>query len=255
MKKMHYIILIFVLLSVSLIYFMYRSKITTELYVSAYNKICNTRSLDFEGAKLRCNMAIIFSPNFSDTYSLRGVSRYMLKNYQGAINDYTKAINLKTHHKIIRTAVGQPIDFDFYNRGSSKFMIDNFEGAIEDYTKAIEILKGMRDTKIGSVHPIENYYSYRGNARIKLGHFGDAIEDYTKAINFASDRSTKSAIHSKRGFAKDKIGDSIGAIADYDTAKILNPNNSISALEAISYTSVLVEKLIYLGHLEFIKKK
>jgi tetratricopeptide (TPR) repeat protein len=191
---------------------------------------------------------------FFDVYSLRGVTQYILEDYEGAIKDFTKSISSKTYHKIIKTEIGQPIDYDYYNRGNCKSILNDSEGAIEDYTKAIEIVTEMRTAKIGTISPIENYYSSRGDQKNNLGQYFEAIEDYTSAIEFEQSQSIKSTIYYKRGLVKDKIRDNVGAIADYDKSKNLDPN-SVPPLEDISSRKVIIENPFYLANLKFIIKK
>jgi len=58
----------------------------------------------------------------------RGNAKYRLRDYQGAIADYTKAIQI------------DPQDaFSYVNRGNAKKGLGDHQGAIADYSKAIEI--------------------------------------------------------------------------------------------------------------------
>ncbi len=51
-----------------------------------------------------------------------------LKDYKGAIEDYTKAIDINPDHSNA-----------YNNRGLSKYNLKDYRGSIEDYTKAIDI--------------------------------------------------------------------------------------------------------------------
>jgi tetratricopeptide (TPR) repeat protein len=83
------------------------------------------------------------------------------ENKKGAIDAYTKAINLKPDH------------FDAYvNRGNARSDLGDKKGAVDDYTQAIK-LKDNNDI---------SYYS-RGIYRSNLGDKKGAIDDYTQAIN------------------------------------------------------------------------
>ena len=52
----------------------------------------------------------------------------VLEDYNGAISDYTKAIEINPNYAKA-----------YYNRGLTKRNLKDFNGAISDYTKAIEI--------------------------------------------------------------------------------------------------------------------
>ena len=61
-------------------------------------------------------------------YNNRGVAKKSLKDYYGAIADYTKAIELRPDDALL-----------IYNRGVAKNYLEDYYGAIADYTKAIEL--------------------------------------------------------------------------------------------------------------------
>lgn len=64
----------------------------------------------------------------SNAYYNRGLSKYKLKDYKGAIEDYTKAIELN------------PNDSNIYLvRSLDKSRLKDYKGAIEDCNKAIEL--------------------------------------------------------------------------------------------------------------------
>jgi tetratricopeptide (TPR) repeat protein len=63
-----------------------------------------------------------------ETFNLRGVLKHTMEDYDGAIADYTKAIELDDTN---------PTYFD--NRAWSKTEKENYAGAVEDYTVSIEL--------------------------------------------------------------------------------------------------------------------
>ena len=60
-------------------------------------------------------------------YYNRGNAKYELKQYQEAIADYDKAIEL--NQKMCR----------YYNRGNAKYELKQYQEAIADFNKAIEL--------------------------------------------------------------------------------------------------------------------
>ena len=96
----------------------------------------------------------------ADDWSESAFKKYNAGNYQGAVADYTKAIEIN------------PSDADlYYYRGGAKEDLKDYQGAIADYTKAIEINPSDAD-----------WYSFRGFAKSQLEDYKGAIDDYTKAI-------------------------------------------------------------------------
>ena len=104
------------------------------------------------------NEAIEIKPNDARFYISRGTFRGT-KNYEDAIEDYTKAIEIEPNSV-----------FAYRLRADSKRKLGDYQGAIDDYTKAIEI------------YPNKAYlYNYRASAKRKLGDNEGADEDDKKA--------------------------------------------------------------------------
>ena len=76
-------------------------------------------------------------------YFFQGTIKYNQGNYQEAIVDYNRAVELN------------PLDADiFYNRGMAKYYLEDNQGAVADFTKAIELDPLNADA-----------YDMRGNAK------------------------------------------------------------------------------------------
>ena len=72
---------------------------------------------------------VIASANpLADNLFNSGVDKYKQGDYQGAIADYTKAIEINPHYLIA-----------YHNRGNAKYDLSDYQGAISDYTKSLEI--------------------------------------------------------------------------------------------------------------------
>ncbi len=129
----------------------------------------------------------------------RGLENYSNNNYEGALIDYSKAIEID-------------IEFiDAYrNRASVKCSLGDYEGAIEDYSKLIEINSEDIDA-----------YEDRGRAKYSLKNYIGAIEDFDKIIKL--DNETK--IYSLRGKMKRYLLDYNEAMLDYDIAVNKFPND------------------------------
>jgi tetratricopeptide (TPR) repeat protein/predicted ATPase len=134
-------------------------------------------------------------------YIDNGVAKYKLKNYQGAIDDFTQAIELN------------PDVADYYNvRGSCKYHLRDLKGAIDDYTQAIELNPD-----------IANYYRNRGIAKyILLDHSG-AVSDFDRAIELDTQHPTS---YFWRGLIQHNRFNFVDANVDYTTAIELDPQLS-----------------------------
>jgi len=134
----------------------------------------------------------------ANVYYNRGVVKENEGDWDGAIADYSKAIELKPTD-----------DINYFKRGVAKGHKGDFDGAIADFTKAIEL----------KPQDAINYFK-RSVAKENKRDLDGAIADCTKAIEL---NPTFAIAYSNRGNAKDKKGDSDGAIADYTKAIELKP--------------------------------
>ena len=94
-------------------------------------------------------------------YKNRGNARSDLGDFEGAIEDYTQAIQINPNYTDV-----------YYNRGNAHYELGDLESAIEDYTQAIKINYNYADA----------YYN-RANVRAELEDKQRAIEDFQKAAD------------------------------------------------------------------------
>ena len=156
--------------------------------------------------------------NKKDTknFYLSGLSKVEKNNYQGAINDFTKAIEIN------------PKDSDaFYERGLSKAFLKDEKGAIDDFTKAIEINPKDSDA----------FYE-RGLSKAFLKDEKGAIDDFTKAIKI---NPKESNFFYERGYSKYNLMDLKGALEDFNRALKIDPKNS-NAFAQRGYTKFELKK-------------
>jgi tetratricopeptide (TPR) repeat protein len=127
-----------------------------------------------------------------------GLAWYDKKDYDKAITDYTKAIEIDSKYADA-----------YYYRGAAWHDKGNLDKAITDYTKAIAI--NPKDT---------DAYYYRGRAWYGKGDLDKAIADYTKTIEL---KPKYTDAYYYRGLAWELKGNHDKAIADFTTAIQLNP--------------------------------
>ena len=98
-------------------------------------------------------------------YFDQGVEKYDTGNYQGAIDDWSRAIEINPKNALA-----------YYNRGLAKDDLQDYQGAIADYTKAIEINPDFASA-----------YGSRGYAKgVGLQDGNGACSDYRKAISLGN---------------------------------------------------------------------
>jgi ankyrin repeat protein len=132
-----------------------------------------------------------------EQYKFNAINKFSSKDYDGAIADFDKAIDLN------------PDNAELYQmRGGPKLGKRDFAGAIADYNKAIELKPDCADA-----------YKGRGLVMLAKRDFDDAIADFNKAIEL---KPNDAFTYNYRASAKRGKGDLDGANADRAKAIGLN---------------------------------
>ena len=129
---------------------------TISEIITLVKKECKKGNIN--NAIIYLNEAIEIEPNDARFYISRGTFKGT-ENYEDAIEDYTKAIEIECNNV-----------FAFRLRGDSKRKLGDYQGAIDDYTKAIEIYPDNA-----------HLYNYLAESKRKLGDNEAADEDDRKA--------------------------------------------------------------------------
>lgn len=120
-------------------------------------------------------------PVSADHFSQRGIDRFEKNDLEGAIADFTKAIELK----------GLQLEFCFYFRGIALYRRGRLDEAIADLSKAITLKQ----------HP--RFYDDRGNLLAQKGDFDGAIADLNRAVElepkYAKAYGDRGIVHLMRG--------------------------------------------------------
>ena len=140
------------------------------------------------------------NPDASAAYNNRGNLRMEQEDFEGAAEDFNKAIELK--------------NFNAYNnRGVLKNRMADYQGALDDLNLAERSSGGNN----------ANVLYNRGIAKLSLGDFRGAEEDFSGAIKI---NPRYADAYGKRGFVRyDKLSDIEGAIPDFDEAVRLAPDD------------------------------
>lgn len=160
---------------------------------------------DYEGAVDDYTRALQIDGNQPTAYNNRGLAKFQVGDFAGAISDYTRSLELNDNEAVV-----------YFNRGFARFNQGDYTGAIGDYTESI--LKAPEQT---------GAYFYRGEAYGRLGNYQQATEDYSRAIQL---NPQDAVAYNNRGLARYNQADYAGAIADYTEALRLKPDDAVAYL-------------------------
>lgn len=156
----------------------------------------------------------------TDLYIWRGNTWYNRKNYDNAIADYNKAIEINPNYALA-----------FYNRGFAWVGKEEYNKAIEDYRKAIEI-----DSNYASAYVI------KASILRAMKKYDTAIADYNKAIEI--DPYYANAYYNRGLAKKEKNVDLEGSKQDFEKYLELSADeNDIWAKYANYYIEYINERL------------
>ena len=143
--------------------------------------------------------AIAFEPDDTYYYSLR-ISRYKyLKQYENALADYEKLIEL------------EPEEEEFYlEMAYCKYNTDKFAEAIEEIDAYLKMVDGSGDDFL---------YQTRGNANYELGNFEEVLKDLSKSLVL---KETADSYY-YRGLVNFRLQHFIKSYKDFKKALALNP--------------------------------
>lgn len=132
---------------------------SSEDYIAS--GLVKIKSRDYEGSLEDFSKAIELSPDKASAYINRGIVKRNLGDNEGAIQDYNKAIELDPNESRA-----------YLNLAHLQFSMGDYPAAIKYYSKAIEVSQGEPN------HTYAHYYYNRARARIKAQDYKGANLDY-----------------------------------------------------------------------------
>jgi tetratricopeptide (TPR) repeat protein len=160
---------------------------------------------DYKKALESTTKAINLEPKNGAFYNNRANIREELKDYPGAIADFSKAIELNPG--LWKDGTGT----SWANRGLVYRLTNQHKKAVSDFTQALKLM------------PKKAYlYIYRSLSYCQLGQYNKAIADANKALEIAPNNLDA---FQARYQAESKSGDLEQALADFNTIQQLSKSN------------------------------
>jgi tetratricopeptide (TPR) repeat protein len=169
---------------------------------------------DYQGAIADFTKSIQLKPDSGDFYySSRGIAKQELKDYQGAVTDFTEAIRIDPFNA-----------YFYYNRGRAKEGMKDYQSAMNDYNEAIrldtpdtgsyKLTESLKQNLINEDvldHISIRAYKRRAEIKLELEDYKGAIADYNEVIRL---NPTSPSTHNNRGEAKILSGSLQGGLSD-----------------------------------------
>ena len=168
-----------------------QNKLIEDLKKQLADKNSNT-----DITKLKEEFANVDNAFMSNQKVESGNRAYFNGNYQGAISEYSQAIELNSSNAIA-----------YRNRGTSYANLRDFSNSAADFSKVIQLEPNNASGYVG-----------RGAAYIYLRQYDSAISDLTKAIEL---NPNDSIAYYNRGICYQAIGNMERAQADYNKSSAL----------------------------------
>ncbi len=156
---------------------------------------------DYNGMIKICNEAIKLNPTLYGAYFYRGLSYCGLNQYEKAIQDYNKAIQLNPNNNL---------EYLYFSLGITYGQLRQYDLSIKSLDKTIQLNPNIWQA-----------YTVRGISYAELNQYVQAIQDFNKAIQL-NPNSFESYISRAVVYVDLKQYDV--AIQDFNNAILLNPN-------------------------------
>lgn len=171
---------------------------------------------DYRGAIEAFTQALRLNPNLVEAYTCRGNARFELGDKQGAVEDYDHTLRLN------------PNDANaYYYRGNACSDLEDKQEAIEDYQRAAKLFFEQKDTANyrRASDSLKKLRAARTRSTSAVKTENKPQSSQTQPTN-VSDTVQKAEEFLNQGFYKAKEENYKGAIADFNQALEINPNDA-----------------------------
>ncbi len=217
-----------------------RDHVIFEEAEAAYNDDRYPRALEL------LNECLKQYPGFYDAYSLRGSVKEILKDYAGALTDYSIYLEkFPDHLPVLMSRAILRYKMGFYQQAREDFLALLTMNPTE--TNTVFYRQNMT---VGDRNPVmtpesghRSYvYNYLGLTEAKLKDHAQAIDYYDSALRL---NPAEPDYFVNRGLSREAVGDSLAA-SDYEKALQLNPQHmlakhNLAALKARSAKTATYE--------------
>lgn len=224
--------------------------------IEVLTKVVSTDSGNFEALQ---NLAVAYfqSKDFQDaasywekaanlrkdarTYKFIGFSYYNLGNFNKAIDNYKKSIQIELQKDIKEQDV-ESLDDTYYNLAVAYDDNALYDDAADNFAQAFKNNPKDSNAAVGQAHAVDlavNAHMEKASNFLLNNQYSDAISEWQKVLkyqpdnlqakNFITDAQSKLNIevdkHDAAGKALNQKGDTLGALREWNMALEMNPND------------------------------
>jgi len=183
----------------------------------------------YPDAIVQLNQCLLDEPGYSDAYYLRARAREQMKDYAGALTDYSIFLEQRPDQPEV-----------LFSRGILRYQLKKYEQAREDFQRLLQLPPGETQTihfnkaaRVGGANQILTtqsstaplIYNYLGMVDMALRNYKGAIAWLDSAI-LLDPREADYFVN--RGLAWQNAGDSTAALKNYRHALTLNPEHTLA---------------------------
>jgi Flp pilus assembly protein TadD/archaellum component FlaC len=147
----------------------------------------------------------LLDPQDAGAYFNRAATRFELGDKAGAMNDYTRVLQIDPKD-----------DLAYNNRGVARFELGEKQAALQDFEQSLRLNPNNMAA-----------YCNRGTMRSEAGDKLGAIEDYCYATQADPDCAIA---YFYRGLERSRLGNKLGAVHDYSEVIRIDPQNASAYL-------------------------
>jgi tetratricopeptide (TPR) repeat protein len=175
------------------------------------------------------DQCLLLDPGYSEAYFMRGGAREQLKDFKGALTDYSIFLERRVDHRE-----------GLFNRGFVRYQLKLYDLAREDFKRLLTLPPGETNTlyfnrsaNVNSRNPVMTaqsrtnplIFNYLGMIELKQKRYSEAIAWLDSAIRL-DEKDPDYFVN--RALAKQQLSDTTGALADYKHALKLNPQHTLA---------------------------
>jgi len=175
------------------------------------------------------NQALEQKPSLAGAYFLRATAREQLKDVEGALTDYSIYLNMRPDNAEA-----------LFSRAAIRYQLQKYDQAREDFVRLLQLPAGETQSvyynRAATAGGVNQIITTQGNNRPIVYNYIGMIDlrqkAYTRAVAWLDSairlEPREADYYVNRALARQNLGDSAAALADYNKALAINPRHTMA---------------------------